>query len=267
VNGLSNWRKSDFFSDWVKERTDTNLKRAALVKQRHPYEPAYNFEAGISSFTGYPIKGVIWYQGESNAENPELHEVAFEALVGSWRKQWGYRFPFYYVQLSSLNRPSWPHFRYSQLQLLEKVPNTGMAVSSDLGDPTDVHPRRKKEVGERLSKLALHFTYKLKNIMPYGPLPLKAVQKQDSIIVTFKQATSKLKTRDGQPLKGFTIVNEKGISEEVKAIIRRNEVVIPLKTKEKISEVRYGWKPYTDANLVNDADLPASTFKLAVLFQ
>jgi sialate O-acetylesterase len=264
VNELYNWRKSDFFLPWVRERTDTNLKHSNVPKQRHPYEPAYNFEAGIAPFTSFPIRGVIWYQGESNAHNIELHEVAFKALVKSWRKQWGYAFPFYYVQLSSLNRASWPSFRYSQLQLLQQIPNAGMAVSSDVGDPNDVHPRRKKEVGERLAKLALHFTYGFRNIVAYGPMPLKAARARDSVVVSFRYAGLRLNTRNGAPLKGFTAVNDKGIITEVKAIIRSDKVIIPLKREEKVSEIRYGWKPYTEANLINKAGLPASTFKLVI---
>lgn len=264
VNELYNWRKSDFFSPWVRERADTNLTNANAPKQRHPYEPAYNFEAGIAPFTSFPIKGVIWYQGESNAHNIELHEVVFPALVKSWREQWGYAFPFYYVQLSSLNRPSWPSFRYSQLQLLQRIPHAGMAVSSDVGDPNDVHPRRKKEVGERLARLALHFTYQHKNVVPYGPLPLKAVHIHNSVVIHFQYAGLKLKTSDGEPLRGFIVVNDKGIITEAKAVIQQDKVVIPVNDAEKIKEVQYGWQPYTDANLINEAKLPASTFKLTV---
>lgn len=256
VNELYNWRKSDFFMPWVRERADTNLKKTNVPKQRHPYEPAYNFEAGIVQFTKFPIKGVIWYQGESNAHNIELHEIVFPALVTSWRKQWGYQFPFYYVQLSSLNRPSWVSFRNSQLQLLNVIPNSGMAVSSDVGDPTDVHPRRKKEVGDRLSNLALHFTYNFKNIAPYGPMPLKVFRMDKNIVVSFQYAGTQLKTGDGGALRGFTVVNNKGVAIQVKATIQKDKVVLYTDGKEKAVEVRYGWEPYTDANLMNEAGLP-----------
>ena len=264
VNELYGWRKSDFFMPWVRERADTNLKWSTIPKQRHPYEPAYNFEAGVAPLTSFPIKGVLWYQGESNAHNVELHETVFPELVKSWRKQWGYRFPFYYVQLSSLNRPSWPPFRYSQLQLLQTIPNSGLAVSSDVGDPVDVHPRRKKEVGERLAGLALHFTYGHTNIVPYGPMPLKATKVNNNMVLSFRYAGSQLKTSDGHPLRGFSLVNEKGESREVNAIIQKDQVIIPLLGKERMIEVRYGWEPYTNANLMNEAGLPATTYKLKI---
>jgi len=263
VNELTNWKKSDFFQPWVRERADTNLKKATNPKQRHPYEPCYNFEAGIKPFVDFPIAGVIWYQGESNTHNIELHETVFTELVKGWRKQWGYSFPFYYVQLSSLNRPSWTFFRFSQLQLLKQIPNSGMAVSSDVGDSTNVHPRQKKPVGERLARLALHFTYDQKNIVPYGPMIIKAVKQSNRIILSF-QYTDGLKTSDGEALRGFKLVDEKGIQREAKAFIQNNKVIIPLDENENTVEVLYGWESYTDANLVNNENLPASTFKIRI---
>lgn len=264
VNELYNWRKSDFYQPWVRERADTNLKNSTNPKQRHPYEPCYNYEAGIAQFINFPIAGVIWYQGESNAHNIELHETVFPKLVASWRKKWGYAFPFYYVQLSSLNRPSWTAFRNSQLQLLKTIPNSGMAVSSDVGDFNNVHPRHKKEVGDRLARLALHFTYKQKSVAPYGPMPLKALRQNDRVVVSFHYAGSQLKTEDGKPLRGFMLRNGKGIEKEANAFIQKNRVVIPLDKNEKPVAVLYGWKPYTDANLVNEEQLPASTFKITI---
>lgn len=264
VNEFSNWRKSDFFQPWVRERADTNLKNSSSSKQRHPYDPCYNYEAGIESFTGFPIRGVIWYQGESNAHNIELHEILFPALIKSWRKQWGYDFPFYYVQLSSLNRFSWPAFRNSQLHLLNVIPNTGMAVSSDVGDATNVHPQKKKEVGQRLARLALHFTYNRKDIIPCGPVPLKIIHQQNQLTITFKYAGSELQTRCGAALRGFVLVSDKGVSFRAKAFIQKNKIIIPVEGWRKIAELRYGWEPYTEANLVNEDRLPASTFRLKI---
>ncbi len=263
LNELNDWRKSNYFQPWVRERADTNLKLATNAKQRHPFEPCYNFEAGIKPLVGFPIAGVIWYQGESNAHNVELHERLFPLLVNSWRKQWGYAFPFYYVQLSSLNRPSWTLFRYSQLQLLKVIPNSGMAVSSDAGDPTNVHPRQKKPVGERLANLALHFTYGRKNILPYGPMPVAAIKQKDQLILSFQYA-DQLKTGDGKALRGFKLVNEKGIAETARAFIQNSKVILPIGINEKPVTVLYGWEPYTDANLVNGEGLPASTFKMTI---
>jgi sialate O-acetylesterase len=262
VNELADWKSSDFFQPWTRERAAVNLANSSNLKQRHPYEPCYNYEAGIRQFIDFPIQGVIWYQGESNAHNVELHAVVFQQLVKSWRKQFGYSFPFYYVQLSSIERPSWPSFRFSQLELLRSIPNTGMAVSSDLGDPVNVHPREKKPVGERLARLALHFTYKNQSIIPYGPMPLKAIKKQDKVIVTFNYTGGNLTTPDHVPLRGFKLVNNRGEKVSTKASINKDQVVILIPKNQDIVEVLYAWDGNTDANLFNTEKLPASTFRL-----
>lgn len=262
VDMLSNWRKSDFIQPWVRERAAMNLKNATNPKQRHPYEPTYNYEAGISKLTGFPIKGVIWYQGESNTHNPELFSYEFPLMVKSWRKKWGFNFPFYYVQLSSINRPSWPFFRDVQSKLQPLIPNSGMAVSSDLGDSLNVHPINKKAIGERLAVLALKNTYH-KNIVATGPIPLKATQKQNTIIITFSNAIA-LSSGDNPQLLGFEIVTKKGNRLTVKATILKNEVHLNIPSNLKIVKILYAWQPYTKANLTNEAKLPASTFCIAL---
>ena len=159
VDILYDWKNNDMLQDWVRGRAALNIQNARTALQRHPYEPCYLYEAGVRPVAGFPIRGVIWYQGESNAHNVELHEAIFPVLVESWRSIWGKEMPFYFVQLSSLNRPSWPHFRDSQRRLAELVEYSGIAVTSDIGHPTDVHPVQKQEVGERLARLALKDTY------------------------------------------------------------------------------------------------------------
>ncbi|MFG4003857.1 GDSL-type esterase/lipase family protein [Flavobacterium aquidurense] len=260
VDELTNWRKSDFIMPWVRSRTDENLKNATNPKQRHPYGPCYNYEAGVTHFTDFPIKGIIWYQGESNAHNIELYEHLMPVLVGSWRKAWGTSLPFYYVQLSGTDRPTWPSFRDIQNKLQKIIPNSGMAISSDYGDSTNVHPIRKKQIGDRLALLALKYTYG-KNSAANGPSAQKATQKGDAIIVSFSNA-KQLSTAHNKDLIGFELVTEKGIRIESKATIIKNEVSINIPKGEKIKTVLYAWKPYTTANLVNEANLPCSTFEL-----
>lgn len=260
VDELTNWRKSDFIMPWVRSRTDENLKNAKNPKQRHPYGPSYNYEAGVTHFTDFPIKGIIWYQGESNAHNIELYEHLMPVLVGSWRKAWGTSLPFYYVQLSGTDRPTWPSFRDIQNKLQKIMPNSGMAISSDYGDSTNVHPIRKKQIGDRLALLALKYTYG-KNSAANGPSAQKATQKGDAIIVSFSNA-KQLSTAHNKDLIGFELLTEKGIRIESKATIIKNEVSINIPKGEKIKTVLYAWKPYTTANLVNEANLPCSTFQL-----
>ncbi len=260
VDMLNNWRKSDFIMPWVRERADTNLKYASSAKQRHPYEPCYNYDSAIDSLTLFPIKGVVWYQGESNTHNAELYQHSFTTLVNSWRHSWGHNFPFYYVQLSSIDRPSWPYFREVQRLLQKQVTNSGMAVSLDLGDSLNVHPTKKKPVGDRLARLALHYTYH-KNITANGPEPLTVKQDAENIIISFAFA-GKLSTSDNTALRGFELVNEKGIYIKANATIKNDKVVITIPNHEKIKQVVYAWQPFTRANLINGDGLPASTFSM-----
>jgi sialate O-acetylesterase len=203
---------------------------------------------------------VIWYQGESNAHNIELYEHLMPTLVQSWRKAWGTKLPFYYVQLSGIDRPTWPAFRDAQNRMQKQIPNSGMAVSMDYGDSTNVHPIRKKEVADRLALLALRYTYG-KSVTANGPSPLKAVQKENTIAVSFAFA-KQLATADKKELIGFELVTDKGNHIQSKATISKNQVVINIPKGEKITTVLYAWKPFTLANLVNEAGLPCSTFKL-----
>ena len=256
---LNNWRENDFIMDWVRQRAGENIAKATDKLQRHPYEPAYLFEAGILPLAQYPIKGVIWYQGESNAHNKEAHSKLFPLLVKSWRTEFGNsQLPFYYVQLSSINRPSWGWFRESQRRLMKVVPHSGMAVSYDYGHPTDVHPKNKQPIGERLAQWALGDTYG-KKVLPSGPLFRSATFNGKVATVTFDYAQG-MHSADGKTLRGFELSNGNGIFYPATAEVIGEEVKV---TSEEVSNpkaVRYGFSPVTDGNLVNEANLPASTF-------
>ncbi|WP_316821844.1 GDSL-type esterase/lipase family protein [Pedobacter gandavensis] len=265
VDVLTNWRKSDFVQEWARGRANLNLKNASNPRQRHPYEPAYNYEAGIAQLIGSPIKGVIWYQGESNTQNPELYAHSFPVLIKSWREKWGIDFPFYYVQLSGINRPSWPYFRDMQRVIQYQLADTYMAVSSDLGDSLDVHPNKKKEIGQRLALLALKHSYH-KDLIAEGPVAKYASKKGDKIEISFASGTV-LSPKDGGLLKGFDLVLEKGTIIPVSASLSDNKVELQIPTqinKESIRTVRYSYEPYSQANLTNQVGLPASTFTLPI---
>lgn len=259
VDILYDWTKNDMVQDWVRGRAALNMKNTSSKNQRHPYEPCYLYETGIRPLKDFPVKGVIWYQGESNAHNVELHESLFPVLVDSWRNVWGKDLPFYFVQLSSLNRPSWPHFRDSQRRLALRTAPGGMAVCSDLGHPTDVHPVRKREVGERLGRLALHGTYGRKNVVASGPMYRNAAFRQDAAWVEFDNG-ERMKTSDGKPLAGFELAGADDLFYPAEAEIIGNQVKVYSSRVKKPCKVRYGWQPYSVGNLVNGEGLPASTF-------
>ena len=251
------WMNNDYTQDWARKRAAKNIGAPQSGATRHPYEPSYLFESGVLQLEHFPIKGVIWYQGESNAHNVELHENLFQLLIKSWRSYWNQpELPFYFVQLSSLNRPSWPHFRDSQRRLAETIPFTGMAVSSDVGDSLDVHPKNKRSVGERLAKVALHDTYG-KNIEYSGPVFDKAYMKSGKLYVEFTHAKG-LGTSDGEPLRTIEIAGKDKIFRPVSAVIKNGKVIIEVTEKPKY--IRYAWQPFTRANLVNQSGFPASTF-------
>lgn len=257
---LNDWLHNDFIQQWVRERAAKNISNADGAAARHPYEPCYLYESGMLPLLQYKVKGVVWYQGESNAHNMEAHERLFKLLVDSWRTNMkNEEMPFYFVQLSSLNRPSWPWFRDSQLRLMRQLPGVGMAVSSDVGDSLDVHPTHKLEVGERLARWALCKTYARK-VVPSGPLFSRAWRKGSTAVVEFDYADG-LTTSDGNPLRCFEVAETDGLFYPAEAEISGGKVRLSSDKVRTPHFVRYAWQPFTRANMVNADGLPASTFR------
>lgn len=268
ING--DWLQNTSLPVWVKERGWQNVGTNTTVLSdehgnNHAYKPGFAYKAGIEPLLQLAIKGIINYQGESNAQEKERVEeyAALSALmIKDFRSKWKKpKLPYYYVQLSSIDTMQykgqlWPQFRNEQRKMLTLIPNSGMAVSSDHGVANDVHPTNKKAVGERLARWALHQTYQ-KKIIPSGPLPLKAIYKNGFVKIFFQYAVG-LQTSDGEPLNGFS-VNGKEMSD---AIISNKQVLV--KSKQKPDYIYYGWQPFSKGNLVNGEQLPASTFKLLV---
>mgnify|MGYP002853489904 CR=1 FL=1 len=276
-NILNDWRNGDYGQPWARRRMTQNIalalnKESASYNalQRHPYDPAYLFEAAIAPLEHYPIKGVLWYQGESNAHNIELHERLFTLLEQSWRdfftRRWQCEFqkkptlPFYVVQLSSLPRPSWPAFRDSQRRLCKELPDTWMAVTSDVGDAADVHYRTKRPVGERLARQALCHTYG-KKLESEGPTLSSAVLGQNhTVALRFDHANGLTCTC------GFEIAGHDGMFSPATIKIEGNKILLSSPSVTSPAAVRYGWQGFTDADLRNAAGLPASTFMIRVPF-
>lgn len=256
---------------WVKQRGKENTGDPENVPsdslgKNHGYKPGFAFAAGIAPILSMPVKGIICYQGESNAQEMERvveYNDLQQLLAKDYRKRWkDPALPFYYVQLSSIDTlrykgQLWPQFRDEQRKFLNRMSHTGMAVSSDIGDPGSVHPLNKKDIGERLGRWALYDTYK-KKIIPSGPLPVKAIFKNGNVEIVFKYTGKGLATSGDIPLKGFTTDTDLHPA----ATIHRRKVVIP--TNKRPRYVYYGWSPYTNANLINSEKLPASTFRIEV---
>lgn len=255
---LDDWFDNGLLNQWCREMGMVNLGYPETGATRHPFEPCYLFESAIAPMGDFPVKGVIWYQGESNDYDIPMHERLFCLLVDSWRDNWNNPdMPFHFVQLSSLDRPSWPAFRDSQRKLAEQIPHCEMAVSSDLGDSLDIHPRQKRPVGERLARLALHHDYGT-DIVPCGPVLKEAVWNGEETVLSFDFADG-LKTSDAQDLRCFEMASEDEKFVPAEAVIRDGKVVLTSEIRSP-RYVRYAWQPFTRANLVNGDDLPASTF-------
>jgi sialate O-acetylesterase len=268
------WEKNPAIDGWVRQRAREHFGKAQEPRDamgiQHFYKPGFAWNAGPALATWMPIKGVLWYQGESNSLNEvsaKEYPLMFKTLVADWRSQWGQpNLPFLWVQLSSIDTKGyksqqWPFFRDAQRRLLTEIPNSGMAVSSDVGAENDVHPRDKKTVGERLARWALHHVYGQKQIVPSGPLALEAKASAGTVTVRFAHGRG-LKARDGKPLREVEVAGADGVFTSAEAQIRGETLVI--KTSGTPTKVRYGWVPWSQANLVNGEGLPASTFEIEV---
>ncbi|HWR99009.1 MAG TPA: sialate O-acetylesterase, partial [Prolixibacteraceae bacterium] len=260
-NILSDWFGNELVMEWCRERALKNVSLQNPLQQRHPFMPSYIFDACVSAFKGFPVRGVIWYQGESNAHNPEYYELAFPALVGSWRQLWGNaELPFLYAQLSSIQRPGWEIFRECQRKMALKIPNTGMVVTSDLGDSLNVHPVHKKEIGHRFALQALQKVYG-KDIMADGPMPGKAEIKDGLLEISFPGHL--LETSGSDPIRELEVAGEDGIFRQVPGKLSADKIIVQT-GNQKIKQVRYAWKPFSRGNLTNREGLPASTFNIIV---
>lgn len=258
---LRHWKNNDFVMDWVRGRATKNLARRP--GGRHPYHPAYCFETGIEPLLNLPLRGVAWYQGESNAHNPD--SWCFDLLARSWRMRMGdFSLPFYVVQLSGIERPSWPWMRNVQRIAKRSVFATQMVVSSDLGLRHDVHPPYKRPVGERLAQSMLRHTYDRSGAPVSPEVGENSRVDGDRVQLDLREAKG-LHGSDGQPLRGFEIAGENqlffpavaALNEDGKLVLHASKVAQP-------RYVRYGWQPFPTGNVVNGAGLPLGTFRISL---
>ena len=260
---LEDWFTNGMLNQWCIDMGKINLGYPENDFANHPFAPTCLFETGVATMEQFPIKGVIWYQGESNDFNIPMHEKLFRLLVKGWRNYWGDdQMPFHFVQLSGLaERYNWGEFRDSQRKLALEIEHCEMAVSSDKGDANDIHPREKRPVGERLARQALKYDYGF-DIVPCGPVLIEAVAEDGKVVLSFDYADG-LKTSDGQALRCFEVAGQDEMFVPAEAVIVDGKVVLTSSVAEP-AYVIYGWQGYTTANLVNGDDLPASTFKAVV---
>ena len=227
--------------------------------------PSACYNSMIKPLLPLSFRGVIWYQGESNVKTPEQYQTLFPAMIQDWRDRWGQGdFPFYFVQIAPFNYKTNPmsaaFLREAQGMALA-LPNTGMVVTMDIGNPTNIHPKVKKPVSERLALLALKHTYGRSMLIASGPVYSEQKIKGKKIRLSFTEIGGGLASRDGKPLTHFTIAGSNGKFVPAKAEIAGDAIVVQSPQVSKPKAVRFGWGSADMPNLMNKEGLPASSFR------
>ncbi len=231
--------------------------------------PTLLYNGMISPLEPYKIKGVIWYQGESNADHAFEYRSTFPLLINEWRKQWGEgNFPFLFVQLASfkantdnMNGSTWAELREAQTTAL-KLPNTGMAVTTDLGNPLDIHPKNKQDVGKRLAAIALHQVYGKANAYE-GPAFTSMKISTNKIILSFRNVAKGLLIKDKSgDARGFKIAGADKQFHYARALVDGNKIIVYNDSVANPVAIRYAWADSPDdANVYNAGGFPLIPFR------
>ncbi|GAB3957042.1 sialate O-acetylesterase [Spirosoma harenae] len=239
------------------------------------YKPGPNtyatqlFNAMLKPLIPYAIQGTIWYQGESNAGRAYQYRKSFPLMIQDWRQHWGYDFPFLFVQLASFNAANgdsrkgstWAELREAQTMTLQ-LPKTGMAVTTDIGERSDIHPRNKEDVGKRLAAEAMRVAYNKAGVSA-GPMFNKLNIEGNRAILTFWNAEKGLLVKDKYGyLKGFEMAGTDQKFHYAKADIQGNAIVVHADSVSTPVAIRYGWADdNSDGNLYNREGFPAVPFR------
>lgn len=223
--------------------------------------PSRLYNGMIHPLRNMRIKGVIWYQGESNVGRANQYRQLFSTLIESWRSVFGYDFPFYFVQLAPYDygKQNSAYLREAQLQTLARL-QTGMAVTLDIGNVRDIHPKNKQEVGRRLALWALARDYS-QDVIYSGPLYRAQRREGGHLRLMFDHASGGLATRDGQPPTHFEIAGSDLVFHPATTYIEGDELVVSSPRVSQPRAVRYGFTNSATPNLMNRAGLPASSFR------
>ncbi|TXT31192.1 MAG: sialate O-acetylesterase [Planctomycetota bacterium] len=232
--------------------------------------PSHLYNGMVHHLVPFGIRGAIWYQGESNRSQGVGYEQRMHALINGWRSVWGQGdFPFLYVQLAPwkyvkppMTDPAHllPQIWEAQTKVLA-MKNTGMAITHDIGNLDDIHPRNKQDVGKRLALWALAKTYGKSDLVYSGPLYKSMKVDGNKVRIEFDHVGGGLKSRDDKPLSWFTIAGKEGDFVEATATIDGNSIVVSSAKIAEPAAVRFGWDQLAEPNLMNAAGLPAGPFR------
>ena len=260
--------------DWIAESREA-LENDGVILQIpeniHPLmphqKPTAIYNRMIYPIIPFAIRGALWYQGESNMREGMVYHEKMKALIHGWRKVWEQGdFPFYFVQLApwggyDRNDPTHlPRLWEAQTATLA-LPNTGMVVTTDIGNIRDIHPRNKQDVGLRLAYWALAKTYGKDDVAYSGPLYKSMEVEGSTIRISFDYVGSGLMSRDGEPLTWFQIAGEEKQFVEAVAVVDGDTVVVSSNSVPSPVAVRFGWNQIAEPNLMNKEGLPVSPFR------
>ena len=253
-----------YYADLKKERiaNNNNLSKTELKKpKKEENKTSYVlYNAMLHPLINYTMKGVIWYQGESNAEKAFLYRSLFPAMVKSWRDDWKQGdFPFYYVQIAP-HKGQNPDIREAQLMSLSKINNSGMVVTTDVGNETNIHPIDKQTVGYRLALIARAKTYGENKLVYSGPVYNHMKVKKDRAQLFFDGVDSGFK-KPSEDLKEFEIAGDDQVFYPAEAKIDGKTIVVSSSKVKNPKAVRFACKAIPEPNLFNNENLPASPFR------
>lgn len=238
----------------------------ATLKVGHAAEIG-TYQAMIHPLVPYGLRGFLWYQGESNVEEGMLYSSKMKVLIDGWRKQFHVdKAPFLYVQLAPFQYPGKEPSVLARLWTAQQsalaVPNTGMAIINDIGNPKDIHPTNKSEVGRRLALLALADTYGQKNLVKSGPLYTAFKPEGSTLRVAFRETGSGLTTRDNQSPNSFEIAGDDDKFSPAEAAISPDGKTVVLRSAQvpQPTRARFAWSNVASPNLMNKEGLPAAAF-------
>ena len=254
---------------WISKEAVTPFLDVNKVKkdttEKYKRIPSAIFNAMINPVTSYTIKGALWYQGETNRDEPKIYQQLLPEMVKDWRKQWNIGdFPFYYVQIAPnkyTDKTNSQYLREAQLKALDLIANSGMAVLSDIGSTETIHPPRKKEVADRLLILALNKTYGMKDVDGSSPIYKSMEEKEGALYLNFDHADTGIFSPENE-ISGFEIAGEDKIFHPAKAEIIKHKQVKVSSPEVKIPvAVRYGWSNWFEGTLYDNNMLPVSSFR------